>query len=571
MRIAHVQIQNFRGITALRWTPGAEPICCIIGPGDSSKTTILDATEAVLSPRWITFSEADFVGGDTEQEIQVEVTVTELSQALLADNRFGLYIRGISPDGTIHDEPEDGDDPALTVRLSVDATMEPVWALICERYAVPRILSNRDRSMFCLVRLAGEESRHLTWAQGSMLARMTGRAEGAAQQLATAYRSARQNANLDSIQELVETAQAAEGYARGIGAYINNGYRPDLELGRGGFNSGSIALHDGTVPLRLAGLGTRRLATLAVQRSALQEGAIVLVDELEQGLEPHRILGAVSQLKRSQADAAQQHRPIGQILMTTHSDVVISELNATSLFIMRKNQATRTLSLQQASLAGDLTPIMKHSPRSLFGRRILICEGATELGLMLGLRDFYPARHGDVPVEHHGAAIIDGRGAAAPPLARALAILGYPVALFRDSDRPLDARWRRALQELNVQIIEYAEGLNTEQAIFHAAPDELIDVLLGLVRGFINEHNVRDQLVRAIPGLNPQAPFAEWDMVGDDAHERTALSAVAVSNNWFKTEARGRALAPAINQVIARVPQSPLSQCLSSVERWLYA
>lgn len=571
MRIAHVQIQNFRGVTALSWTLGAEPICCIIGPGDSSKTTVLDATEAVLSPRWITFSEADFVGGDTEQEIQIEVTVTELSQALLADNRFGLYIRGIGPDGTIHDEPEDGDDPALTVRLSVDATMEPVWALICERYAVPRILSNRDRSMFCLVRLAGEESRHLTWAQGSMLARMTGRADGAAQQLAAAYRSARQNANLDSIRELVETAQAAEGYARGIGAYINNQYRPDLELGRGGFNSGSIALHDGTVPLRLAGLGTRRLATLAVQRSALQEGAIVLVDELEQGLEPHRILGAVSQLKRSQAEAAQHRRPIGQILMTTHSDVVISELNATSLFIMRKNQATRASILQQASLAGDLTPIMKHSPRSLFGRRILICEGATELGLMLGMRDFYPARHGDVPVEHHGAAIIDGRGAAAPPLARALAILGYPVALFRDSDRPLDARWRRPLQELNVQIIEYAEGLNTEQAIFSAAPDELIDLLLGLVRGFINEHNVRDQLVRAMPGLNPQAPFAEWDLVGDDAHERTALSTVAVANNWFKTEARGRALAPAINQVIARVPQSPLAQCLSSVERWLYA
>lgn len=571
MRIAHVQIQNFRGITALSWTPGTESICCIIGPGDSSKTTVLDATEAALSPRWITFSEADFVGGNTEQEIQVEVTISELSQALLADNRFGLYIRGIALDGTVHDEPEEGDDPALTVRLSVDATMEPVWALICERYAVPRILSNRDRAMFGLVRLAGEESRHLTWAQGSMLARMTGRAEGAAQQLAAAYRSARQNANLDSIPELVETARVAEGYARSIGAYINNRYRPDLELGRGGFNSGSIALHDGTVPLRLAGLGTRRLATLAVQRSALQEGAIVLVDELEQGLEPHRILGAVSQLKRSQTEAAQQNLPIGQILMTTHSDVVISELNASSLFIMRRIQATGASSLQQASLAGDLTPIMKHSPRSLFGRRILICEGATELGLMLGMRDFYPARHDDVPVEHHGAAIIDGRGAAAPPLARALSIAGYPVALFRDSDRPLDARWRRGLQDLNVQIIEYAQGFNTEQAIFQAAPDDVIDQLLALVRDFINEHNVRDQLLRAIPGLNPQTPFAEWELIGDDTHERNALSSLAIANNWFKTEARGRAISPAINEVIARVPQSPLAQCLSSVERWLYA
>lgn len=49
MRIAHVQIQNFRGTTSLSWVPSTEPICCIIGSGDTSKTIVLDSTEAVLS------------------------------------------------------------------------------------------------------------------------------------------------------------------------------------------------------------------------------------------------------------------------------------------------------------------------------------------------------------------------------------------------------------------------------------------------------------------------------------------------------------------------------------------
>lgn len=53
------------------------------------------------------------------------------------------------------------------------------------------------------------------------------------------------------------TATAAEGYAKGMGAYVGSKYGPGLELGRGGLSSGSIALHDAGVPGRLAGLGAR--------------------------------------------------------------------------------------------------------------------------------------------------------------------------------------------------------------------------------------------------------------------------------------------------------------------------
>lgn len=419
MRIERLSVRNFSGIKTLERSLKGQPICCLIGAGDSAKTTVLDAAEAALSPRWITFNEADFHEVDTSQEILIEVTIGELSNTLLADGRFGLYIRGLAEDGSINDEPEDSDQPVLTVRLSVDATMEPVWSLVCDRYPVPRILSNRDRAMFCLVRLAGDEARHLTWAQGSVLSKITGANDETAQLLAQAYRTARTSANLKSVAELSTAAGAAEIAARKLGAYVSSEYGPDLELGRGGFNAGSIALHDGLVPLRLAGLGTRRLATLAVQRSAISEGAIVLVDELEQGLEPHRVMGAMAQLRKWQAEAEKDNLPRGQILMTTHSDVVIGELPPPALFVMhRKDQSLS--GIKQACAGGDLSRIMKHAPRALFARRILVCEGATELGLMLGLRETYAGRHDNVPIEQLGGAIINGQGAAAPPLAAAL-------------------------------------------------------------------------------------------------------------------------------------------------------
>ncbi|WP_415262195.1 ATP-dependent nuclease [Pseudomonas chlororaphis] len=569
MRVEQLTVKNFRGIKHLEWKLMGQSICCLIGVGDSAKTTVLDAVEAALSPRWMTFNEADFHHANTAEDIEVEVTIGELSRALLSDGRFGLYLRGLSPSGELNDEPEDADTPVLTVRLSVDATMEPVWSLVCDRYPVPRILSNRDRAMFCLVRLAGDEARHLTWAQGSVLSKMTEANDETAQMLAHAYRSARQSANLGSIPELAQAAASAETAARSLGAYINQAYCPDLELGRGGFNSSSIALHDGSVPLRLAGLGTRRLATLAVQRSAISEGAIVLVDELEQGLEPHRVLGAMAQLKKWQQEAEKAHLAKGQILMTTHSDVVLAELPPPSLFIVSRSPEA-VADIKHAQASGDVSRVLKGAPRALFARKILLCEGATELGMMLGLRERYPDRHDGVPIEQLGAAIVDGGGSAGPPLALALRALGYEVGLFRDSDRKLDAHFAAKLQAQRVRVIEYGGGLNTERAVFQSATDAQIDGLLDLVVGFISEPTLVDHLEKTFKGLDVDACFCDWDLVGSSPDLRLRLSDLAAEKSWFKNAERGRAISALVMQIIDNPHVSPIGICLRTVESWLY-
>ncbi|MBF8700276.1 ATP-dependent nuclease [Pseudomonas putida] len=569
MRVEQLTVKNFRGIKHLEWKLMGQSLCCLIGVGDSAKTTVLDAVEAALSPRWMTFNEADFHHANTAEDIEVEVTIGELSRALLSDARFGLYLRGLSPTGGLNDEPEDADTPVLTVRLSVDATMEPVWSLVCDRYPVPRILSNRDRAMFCLVRLAGDEARHLTWAQGSVLSKMTEANDETAQMLAHAYRSARQSANLSSIPELAQAAASAETAARSLGAYINQAYCPDLELGRGGFNSSSIALHDGSVPLRLAGLGTRRLATLAVQRSAISEGAIVLVDELEQGLEPHRVLGAMAQLKKWQQEAEKAHLAKGQILMTTHSDVVLAELPPPSLFIVSRSPEA-VADIKHAQASGDISRVLKGAPRALFARKILLCEGATELGMMLGLRERYPDRHDGVPIEQLGAAIVDGGGSAGPPLALALRALGYEVGLFRDSDRKLDAHFAAKLQAQGVRVIEYGGGLNTERAVFQAATDAQIDGLLDLVVGFISEPTLVDHLEKTFEGLDVDACFCDWDLVGSSPDLRLRLSNLAAEKSWFKNAERGRAISALVMQIIDNPHVSPIGVCLRTVESWLY-
>src|SRR5258708_40275616 len=60
--IRGLEIENFRAVKGLRWLPGAG-VNCLIGPGDSGKSTILDAIDYCVGARpSVAFTDADFHG-----------------------------------------------------------------------------------------------------------------------------------------------------------------------------------------------------------------------------------------------------------------------------------------------------------------------------------------------------------------------------------------------------------------------------------------------------------------------------------------------------------------------------
>lgn len=575
MQIRQLKINNFRGIATLDWKP-SNAFCCIIGSGDSGKSTILDAIEALLSSRWFSFTENDFLNSNTTNPICIEASIGELSKPLKSDERFGLYVRGWTSDSDIHDEPEDGDEPILTVRLTVDATMEPVWELVCDRVEDARTLSNRDRSLFGLVKLAGEDARHLAWGQGSVLSRLTGDTNEASARLAEAYRAARASAKLDEIKELADAAELAEGFAKGLGAYVEGAYEPGLELGRSGLSSSSIALHDDGVPLRLAGLGTRRLATLAIQKSAISEGAIILIDEIEHGLEPHRIIGAIAQLKAAQARAIEEKESVGQVLMTTHSDVALAEAGTLCLQVVQTVRPGRQTTVKRPSSPDPVQTLMRFTPRAFFGRRVLVTEGNTEIGMLLGIRENWPPRHAGKPIEQLGVAIVDGNGDQASSMALALHSLGYFTAIYRDSDTALSEANQTSLTAAGIPVFEYGDNLNTEQAIFSAASDALVQELLDYARIERGEDAIDNNIDIKIPDLSLAAirgSFSAWDLISDlDGPQlREAIAEVAARKKWFKDQRIGRGLAPMVWRIATDMPGSPLARTLAQAEAWLYA
>src|SRR5690349_12734292 len=119
MRLCHLSVSNFRGIQSLDWTPSSN-LVCLVGCGDATKTTILDAIDFALSPRWdLQIDDSDFFDGDHTKPIQIDATIGPVPQTLLKDTKFGMELRGMDKNGILRDEPAGSDTPVLTVRFTV--------------------------------------------------------------------------------------------------------------------------------------------------------------------------------------------------------------------------------------------------------------------------------------------------------------------------------------------------------------------------------------------------------------------------------------------------------------------
>lgn len=128
-KIRYVEIRNFRGIRHLEWAPNPG-INCLIGPGDSGKTTILDAIELCMSARRnFDFTDSVFFNLDVSKSITIQVTVGALPDHLMDLDVYGDVLRGFEQtEQELEDEPTKNHEVVLTFQLVVGGT----WSL-CDR------------------------------------------------------------------------------------------------------------------------------------------------------------------------------------------------------------------------------------------------------------------------------------------------------------------------------------------------------------------------------------------------------------------------------------------------------
>ena len=286
-----------------------------------------------------------------------------------------------------------------------------------------------------------------------------------------------------------------------------------------------------STPLRQLGTGSSRLLISGLQKSA-SRSTMLIVDEAEYGLEPYRITRLLNEL------GSKDTKPTQQVFITSHSPYVLRELQAQQLHVLRKLSSTAQTfenpfcSHKIHSLEGgnEQQATLRACAEAFFSKTVIVCEGKTEIGLVRGI-DLYSQDLNNSNINAKGVYCADGGGDSMFARAKIFASLGYPTAIFKDSDKTQQhMQPTTEAVEIGIRVFEWQNNNATEDAVFLACPALLIQDLLNLAIERKGEDSIRSHILS----------FSNNQITLDNCREhfnndhRTILSKAANKKSWYK-------------------------------------
>ncbi|MGS8098426.1 ATP-dependent nuclease [Providencia sp. PROV_01] len=533
--IRAITIQNFRSIKEFKWHP-KPGLNCIIGPGDTGKSTILDAIDLALGARRsYNFTDADFHGLNTQEPIVITVTIGCLDGELMNIDKYGFFLRGFNHTSLeIHDEPQPGDETVLTIKLIVDQDLYPDWRLYSERAeseGLEKRLQWKHKELLSPARLGTTTYQHLAWGNSSILNKLSEDTLDVSATLAELGRQTRQHFADQQVDGVNDVLLKVQKIANGLGVPVGK-LKALLDVNGVSLSNGAISLHnDDNTPLRQLGTGSSRLLISGLQKAASKSN-IILVDEAEYGLEPYRITRLLNEL------GSKDTQPTQQVFITTHSPYVLRELQAQQLNVLRKvSLATQVFGNTQEShklhsLEGtdEQQSTLRACAESFFSKAVIVCEGKTEIGYVRGI-DLHNQSTNYRSINARGVHCADGGGDSMFVRAEIFAQLGYPTAIFKDSDKAQEHVGPSQLAaSKGIAIYEWGNNSATEDVLFMACPAQVIPQLLAIAIQRKGQAAIEDHII-----AHSQNQIT-LDVCLNHFQEsyRAILAKAAKKKSWFK-------------------------------------
>ena len=539
-RIRRIEIENFRSIRSLVWHPSTG-INCLIGPGDSGKSSILDAIDYCIGDsRSIGFSDADFHKLDYEKPFKISITVGELSQELKSLETYGSFLRGFDCQNLqLCDEPNKDSELVLTIEMKVGSDLEPEWSLFSERAELEdqvRSMSRNHRVGLAPTRIGEKAESHLTWQRGSVLNHMFNKRANFSESLVKTMRNAREGFSVDIQGPLADTLQRVAQTGRKLGVFSEDQeVSAMLDALSLQINGRHISLHDReNIPLRRLGLGSTRLLAAGLQRDSGDHSSIVLVDELEYGLEPHRVIRFLHTL------GAKDPEPPLQVFMTTHSPIPIRELSGSQLFVLRPEKDRHQIC--KVGTEDNIQGTVRLFPEAFLAKSVIVGEGATEVGFIRGLDQFRRDCCNCESIHALGTTLVEG-GGNSNSLKRALALqsLGFKTAVLLDNDTEpgeSESYKRQCFVDKGGILFTWSDGQAIEDALFMNLPYEGIAGLIRCAYEFRGKSQILQNIESASGNQIDRERLRSEDRekcFSEPTRQLLGKASKSKNNSWFKT------------------------------------
>ena len=552
MRIKKVEIRNFRGIKSLDWAP-LEGLNLLVGHGDVGKSTVLDAIDCCLNfGRYEHFYDYDFYNFDCKSPIEIAISIGDLPDDLLNLERYALYIRGFDAvKKEVHDEPQEGLETILTVRLTVDSDLSYERNLYSERASqdgnqigLPKQIREAIRPV-CFGVDGGEK---FNWARGSLMQRLVSLNGGDQLALRQAVRELCKSDSVELDEELDGVLNTVEGLASELSIDVGRpNIRVDAKEVKLGW--GAFALHDSnSIPLRSLGTGSTRLLSAALLMEAYRkaneasdengkkEFPFVLIDEMEFGLEPMR---QAMLLLRMGAKTEEINIP--QSFITSHSRVALTEVPAEKVWFLHKKDGKHHMAnLNDVDMSNSICKGVKEpqavartAPEAFFAKRVVVCEGKSEVGFLRGFDSYFHSK-GEKMFRSNGVEYIDAHGGDAPKdfeYWRFFNSIGIDVCILCDNDRKEDKKVHKALYELYPELegrlFRPNEGDCLESALIKGMSEDTFVLMLKMA-SWLEENEGHNQECSIISQFLEKAEKGVTESLREEVAERCSIK------KWFK-------------------------------------
>ncbi len=559
-----LKIERFRGIERMEWRP-ASGLNVIVGPGDSCKSTILEAIGVLLSPAPnMNISEFDYFRRQIDKGFVIEAALAVGDGAILRTDRFPLPPLCGWRDGQIVDLPdENGAEAVIICRLTGTPSQEAVYEIIGADEGTRVSFSRALRQRIGLMRLGITDrwDRDLRLVQGGALDRYM---EG--QQLRQSILQAILNTPIhDRLGR-----EPREALGRIDKKFSERSLPHPVRLGLVGTPGVSLAASVGlmigpddesALPLPAWGTGTRRLASLELASILAESVSLAVVDEPESGLEPYRqraFIGDLHQGGRRQA------------FITTHAPAILSAGAALDAVISRISIRQSPTAAEEAAPAAhgeegvptpgprtheltalggaEISALLKSHPEAVLVRFPVICEGITEEGfatrlLMDKFGDDFTVR---------GIYCVDGGGHdRALAICQALLKAGFQIGAVADDEGRKTGSWEEIGK--HAALLRWQDGAALEKAVLGALPDNVLPRVVNWPEEF-GGRPARHCLpeLRAALGVEDKTKTAE-QLLEEHGREAFVKALLAVAcptpdgnrkpSGWFKSFDGGYLLA----------------------------
>ncbi len=561
MIIRQLKISRYRAIKDLTLHPNPR-FNCLIGNGDSGKTTILNALSLLFSRTWQTnFFDTDFHNGDTKEPIEIEAVITEFPEELLSEQKLGLHTCGWDDSKKAKlDEPFEDTQTALAIRLRVNESLEPEWEVVGPNEATKRI-SHTDRAKLGLLLIQSERRNDFTWSRGSLVASASNTTSSLEEELCRLNRQILSETQLDLGNEIEDLLESVGTEIGNVGVDTVGELKAKLLPRSLSARNGNIAIFDDACPLEQKGTGTRKLAHFSLQSSMGKNISVLLIDEFEYGLEPHRIRQLLNYCRKGKDGSARQ------VFTTTHSPEVLRWLSTNELIILNQKESKH----EATELQEHDHELLHNMPSALLSKKVVVCEGPTEVGICLGMENFWEKQHGEKSAAAFGVAFSNGMGAPqSGQMALKLAKLGYDVALFCDAD---EKNKISSVLEAGGTVLQWEKDLNTEKQIFKVVSVELAKKLYKLAKRYNHERGMKDKIAGEL-GIKP-AEFDEENLLAENKSQQEILEAIGASagtkkHSWYKTEAIAIEFGELLVEHLKLNKEDHLTSTINSLGNWIY-